>query len=620
MLTADTKRHIDAARQTLVGVVPNPETQIEQITNALIYKFMDDMDQAAIKAGDKPSFFVGELERYAWTRLMDSRVGNQERMNLYAEAIEKFSTSKQLPELFREIFRQAYLPFRSPEVLGLFLKEIDYFDYSHSEELGNAYEYLLSILSAQGDAGQFRTPRHIIDFIVDVVNPTKEDTVLDPACGTAGFLISAYNHILEQHKESQKPLTPADRRRLYGNFEGYDVSPEMVKLSRVNMYLHHFKNPKIYEYNTLSSEERWNDKFDVIMMNPPFMSPRGGVTPHSRFSVQSNRSEVLFVDYLMNHLKPHGRAGMIVPEGIMFQSGTSQRQLRENLVKDGLYAVVSLPSGVFNPYSGVKTSILFFDNEVAKHTKELLFVKVLNDGFDLGAQRRQIDKNDLPEALRVLRAWREHVLKGSDYLESAVSLVVPRKKIEESDDWSLSADRYQVAIAPKETKWPMVELGELIEPDFGVRITRSENEGTKYPVYGGGGESFRTDSFNRNEDTVVVARFAMSENCVRFVKAPFYLLDSGFTYHTKRPDVIKQYIDWLLLLRQDLVYSCARGQAQKNIDVKLFKSIKVPLPPIETQKKIVKAIEAEQARIEENKKQIDLHERKKKDSIIDVWE
>src|SRR3990167_2284641 len=219
-MNTETKRHIDAARQVLVGVVPNPTSQIDQITNALIYKFMDDMDQAAVKAGGKPAFFVGDLEKYAWTRLMDSRIGNQERMNIYTEALLKFSESKQLPELFRSIFRSAFLPYRSPEVLGLFLKEISYFDFSQSEELGNGYEYLLSIMSSQGDAGQFRTPRHIIDFMVEVVDPKKDDKVLDPACGTAGFLISAYKHILAQHdgvnpdgsKNSEKPLTPDERK------------------------------------------------------------------------------------------------------------------------------------------------------------------------------------------------------------------------------------------------------------------------------------------------------------------------------------------------------------------------------------------------------------------------
>ena len=195
MLNAETKRRIDTARDVLVGVAPNPITQIDQITYALIYKFMDDMDQSAIKAGGKPSFFTGDLEPYAWSQLMNSRMGNQERMNLYGEALTKFSEAKQLPELFRKIFRAAFLPYRSPETLGLFLKEINFFDYSHPEELGNAYEYLLSIMASQGDAGQFRTPRHIIDFIVDVINPTKNDKVLDPACGTAGFLEIGRAHV-----------------------------------------------------------------------------------------------------------------------------------------------------------------------------------------------------------------------------------------------------------------------------------------------------------------------------------------------------------------------------------------------------------------------------------------
>ena len=461
-MTSETKRHIDAARQVLVGVVPNPTSQIDQITNALIYKFMDDMDQAAIKQGDEPSFFVGNLERYAWTRLMDPSMGNQERMNLYSEALIKFSESKDLPELFRGIFKSAFLPYRSPETLGLFLKEIDFFDYSHPEELGNAYEYLLSIMSSQGDAGQFRTPRHIIDFIVDVVNPTENDKVLDPACGTGGFLVSSYTHILEQHdgkddpQKKEKPLTPDQRRNLMNNFEGYDIDPTMVRIAQVNMYLHQFKNPKILQYDSLSSDERWNDKFDVILANPPFMSPKGGIKPHSKFSVQSSRSEVLFVDYIMNHLRPKGRAGIIVPEGIIFQSGSAYKDLRKKLVEDGLFAVVSLPSGVFNPYSGVKTSVLLFDAELGRQQKEIMFVKIENDGFDLGAQRREKVGSDLPAAARILLAWRN----GKKIKNNLVQWV-SRKIIAENGDYNLSGDRYRVVTDYSRAKWTMVTLGEL---------------------------------------------------------------------------------------------------------------------------------------------------------------
>ena len=327
MLNSETKRHIDAARDVLVGVAPNPTTQIDQITYALIYKFMDDMDQAAIKAGGEPSFFTGELEAYSWSKLVDTRMGNQEKMNLYGEALTKFSEAKQLPELFRTIFKAAFLPYRSPETLGLFLKEISYFDYTHPEELGNAYEYLLSIMSSQGDAGQFRTPRDIIDFIVEVINPTKDDKILDPACGTAGFLVSTYNHILEQHdgnndpRKAETPFTPDERKKLMQNLQGYDIDPTMVRIAQVNMYLHQFKNPQIFQYDSLTSEDRWAVRFDVILANPPFMTPKGGIKPHNKFSISANKSEVLFVDYIISHLKPNGRAGIVVPEGIIFQTG-----------------------------------------------------------------------------------------------------------------------------------------------------------------------------------------------------------------------------------------------------------------------------------------------------------
>lgn len=150
------------------------------------------------------------------------------------------------------------------------------------------------------------------------------------------------------------------------HFVGYDISPDMVRLSKVNLYLHGFPSPTIFEYDTLSSEEKWDENFDVMLANPPFMSPTGGIRPHKRFSVQANRSEVLFVDYILEHLRPNGRAGIIVPEGIIFQSATAYKALRKLLIEDGLLAVVSLPAGVFNPYAGVKTSILLFDNGLAK--------------------------------------------------------------------------------------------------------------------------------------------------------------------------------------------------------------------------------------------------------------
>ena len=441
MLDQTTKRNIDSARQILVGKVPDPKSQIEQITTALIYKFMDDMDRENEEIGRKATFLVGELADFTWGNLMSNQLGGADRWGLYSRALESFAKAAQIPELFRTIFKSAYLPFKDPQTLHLFLKEINYFQYDHSENLGNAFEYLLSILGSQGDAGQFRTPRHIIDFMVEVVAPQKNEIILDPACGTAGFLISAYKYITKCNSANFDPqttplsfehpqvteaselsiqsngkfkgdkLTPEDRNRLTGNIFGYDIAPEMVRLSLVNLYLHGFRNPQIQEYDTLTYEDKWEEVFDVVLANPPFMTPKGGIRPHGKFSVQANRAEVLFVDYIAEHLSVKGRAGIIVPEGIIFQSANAYKSLRKNLIENwGLYAVVSLPSGVFQPYSGVKTSILFLDRQLAQKTDEVLFVKVEHDGFDLGAQRRKIDKNDLPRAFKEIRGFRKKVL------------------------------------------------------------------------------------------------------------------------------------------------------------------------------------------------------------------
>jgi type I restriction enzyme M protein len=595
MLTSDVKRRIDAARDVLVGVAPNPTTQIEQITFALIYKFMHDMDQSAVKAGGEASFFTGTLKKYSWDKVLDSRLGNHEKLALYAEALEKFTEAKQLPELFRSIFRSAYLPYKSPETLGLFLKEMNLFDYTHPEELGNAYEYLLSIMSSQGDAGQFRTPRHIIDFIVDVVNPSKDDRILDPACGTGGFLISSYKHILEQHdgkddqKKKEKPLTPDDRKKLMANLEGYDIDPTMVRIAQVNMYLHQFKNPQIFQYDTLTSEERWNDKFDVILANPPFMSPRGGIRPHNKFGVASNRSEVLFVDYIINHLRPKGRAGIIVPEGIVFQSGNAYKSLRTNLVENGLYAVVSLPGGVFQPYSGVKTSILFFDNQQAKQKSQIAFIKISADGFDLGASKRVVPQNDLPAALAALKSW-----AAGDISKGSIVTLVSKDEIARNGDYSLSGDRYRVGVVSLSSSWERVTLKEAITLNFGERITKKNESGFKYPVYGGGGESFRTDKFNR-QDEVIIARFAMGPNCVRRVAGEFWLMDSGASYSINKEflgKLSKNFVDHILLNIQNDVYSCARGGAQKNLHLEMFYELEIPLPPLDVQEKIIAELDS----------------------------
>ncbi|MDP1606662.1 MAG: N-6 DNA methylase, partial [Rhodocyclaceae bacterium] len=459
MLDTDTKRRIDSCRDILVGKVPDPKSQVEQITIALIYKFMDDMDAEAEELGGKRSFFAGEYGKYGWARLMAPSMGGFDVLTLYSEAIAKMTENPGIPPLFRDIFKNAYLPYRDPETLKSFLKEIDYFNYDHSEKLGDAFEYLLSVLGSQGDAGQFRTPRHIIDFMVEIVDPQKHESILDPACGTAGFLISAWKHI-RKHNTGKHALKPDERKHLALNIHGYDISPDMVRLSLVNMYLHGFTDPHIVEYDTLTSEEKWNETADVILANPPFMSPKGGIKPHKRFSIQAKRSEVLFVDYMAEHLTPTGRAAIIVPEGIIFQSQTAYKALRKMLVANSLVAVVSLPAGCFNPYSGVKTSILILDKSLARKSDTIAFFKVENDGYGLGAQRRAFDKNDLPQVKAELASYLHALRSGQavDELQPTCGLIVPKEKIAANGDYNLSGERYREgAVQSAHFPWRSVE-------------------------------------------------------------------------------------------------------------------------------------------------------------------
>lgn len=604
MLTQETKRKIDSARQILVGKVPDPKAQVEQITIALIYKFMDDMDKGSERLGGKASFFTNGYEKYSWSKLMDLRLSGHERLELYIEAITSLSNNPYIPQLFRDILKDAFLPYRSPETLNLFLKEINGFVYEHSEDLGDAFEYLLSVLGSQGDAGQFRTPRHLIDFIVEIVDPKKNETICDPACGTAGFLISAFKHIINENQE--KPLTPEEKEKLMDNFVGYDISPDMVRLSKVNMFLHLFPDPKIYEYDTLSNEERWNEKFDVILANPPFMTPKGGIRPHKRFSIPANRSEVLFVDYIMEHLNFNGRAGIIVPEGIIFQSAKAYKQLRKMLIEDNyLYAVVSLPPGVFNPYSGVKTSILLLDRRLAKISDSILFIKIHNDGFDLGAQRRPIDKNDLPEALEILKAWKQGNKKESD-----LALWVKKDKIAENDDYNLTADRYKEVINFTNQKWPMVELKEVCVIDWGnTNITKKSYviDGQFLGVSAAGCDG-RMTHFEHEVGVSVLS--AIGANCgkIFYPEEKFTAIKNTITFTPDREKILPKFL-YLILKNNKIPH---RGGGQPFISKGDTEKYKIPLPPLEVQKEIVEQIEVKQKVIDSAKAVIENLEKERR--------
>ena len=612
MLDSVTKKRIDDLRNILVGKIPSPQSQVEQITTGLIYKFMYDMDEEAVEMGGVPSFFVDDYEKYSWKHLFDPKLGGADKVQLYSDAIENMYTNPSAPQLFREIFKNSFLPFKDPSTLNMFLKEINEFHYSHSEKLGDAYEYLLSFMGSQGDAGQFRTPRHIIDFIVDIVNPQKNETILDPACGTADFLISSYKHILSQNTDKKlgDKLNASDRKQVGENLVGYDISPDMIRISLVNMYLHQFASPQIHEYDTLSSEDRWNEYYDVILANPPFFSPTGGIQPHARFGLQSTRAEVLFVDYIMEHLKPTGRAGIIVPEGIIFQTGNAYKTLRKKLVEFCLVGVISLPAGVFQPYSGVKTSILILNKEFNQKSDSIFFAKVENDGFSLGAQRTPTSKNDLPEVTQNFSDFTH--FSNEEFAEHSVS----KTEILASNDIGLSFSRYQKS-ERLNSETSFIPIGEVCNVFNGSTPSKKNEEyweNGDFPWFTI--EDLREQGHSIRHTNQKITKQALDGTSIKILPPKTVLLcctasvgetaiseislttNQQFNGLVVKEDykarLLPKFLFWASTnLKNELIRNS--GSTSFNfISVTKVKEIEIPLPPIEVQQKIVDELEGYQ--------------------------
>lgn len=442
MLDSKQKEVIDKARNILVRKIPSPSVQVEQITFAMLYKIMDDMDQEGIQLGGKPTFFTDEFEQYSWKKIMKKTISAQERYDKYAKALESFYSHPNLPQTFKNIFKNASLPFKEADILTIFLKEIEEgLNNENAEQYGDVYEYLLQILGSQGDLGQFRTPRHIIDMMVEIIDPKKTDKILDPACGTAGFLISAYKHIIKENtnKISGDKMNFDEQLEVLKQITGYDIEPSMVKISEMNMFLHGITDPDIHEYDTLTDDNKWEEKYNIILSNPPFITPKGGIKPHSKFSIKANRTEVLFIDYILNHLKVEGKAAIIVPDGIVSNNNLkSFKSIRKKLIEIGLVTVIAMPRGIFNPYSTAKTCILFIDKKMAKEKSDILFLELNNDGFSLGTKRTPITGNEIPKIIKTVKEYFNNTLeKPNNYV------IVSKKELQNTDDVSLSIKKYK---------------------------------------------------------------------------------------------------------------------------------------------------------------------------------
>ena len=615
VLSNDTKKIIDDARDTLVGQIPVPMMQCQQITLALTYKFMSDDDEQAMDMGGQPHYFTDDLEKYNWDKIVSRRIDDTQRSELYREGLTALRDSETMPAVFREIFKDAVVPYGDHRTLALFLNTMNRMEYDDSEKLGDAYEYLLKTAEAQADAGQFRTPRHIIDFIVNIVNPQKHEIIIDPACGTAGFLVSAYQHVKSQHElpDGGTTLSTPDLTRLADNLRGYDISPEMTKLAMANMYLHtQNKNLNIANYDTLTSTDHWNDYADVMLANPPFMTPKGGIKPHARFRVSAKRAEVLFVDYIASHLNEHGRAGIIVPEGIIFQSQNTYKQLRRLLVDDSLVAVISLPGGVFNPYSGVKTSILILDKVLASKADSIAFFKVEKDGYDLGAQRRPIGEDDLPAVTDEIGEYlgRLRLGKSLEDFHPRTGLVVEKVRVAKDGDYAFNGERYRT-IVPVAAKWPLVSLKDCCRA-----ILSGGTPSTDREDYWTGDVPWITSADIVDIKTAVPRKFitkkAIEESATNLIKRGNIIVvtrvglgkifKNEFDVCISQDSqglIIKENIDvsYLVWVLQDQVQkfkNSSQGSTIQGVTKKQLSELQIPLPPLEVQRELVAEIESYQ--------------------------
>ena len=616
MLKNDTKKIIDDARDTLVGQIPVPMMQCQQITLALTYKFMSDDDEQSVELGGRRHYFTGDLEQYSWDKILSRRLDDTQRSELYRAGLNALQESESMPSVFHEIFRDAVVPYGDHRTLAMFLNIMNGMEYDDSEKLGDAYEYLLKTAEAQADAGQFRTPRHIIDFIVNIINPQKHEVIIDPACGTAGFLVSSYQHVKSQHElpGGGTTLSTPDLTRLADNLNGYDISPEMTKLAMANMYLHtQNKNPNIANYDTLTSTDHWNEYADVMLANPPFMTPKGGIRPHSRFRVPAKRAEVLFVDYIASHLNEHGRAGIIVPEGIIFQNQNAYRQLRRLLLDESLVVVISLPSGVFQPYSGVKTSILILDKVLAPRTDCVAFFKVENDGYDLGAQRRPISQDDLPAVTDEINQYL-HRLRAAESLDDfapQTGLLVAKNRISDDGDYNLSIERHRENIQ-SDSQYPYVQLGKISEkPKYGSAASKADFNGkVRYVRITDIADSGLLKGSGLVSPSEIDSQYFLEPNDLLIARSG----SVGRTYLHEAMPMVHQYAGYLIRFRIDpakalpkYVHQITKSKAWErwitenskvstinNINAKQYSTFTFPLPPLEVQREIVAEVESYQ--------------------------
>ena len=471
VITRDVKSKVDKVWDTFwTGGISNPLEVIEQITYLLFLRRLDELEtQAESRAEftgqplENRTFAPGQQD-FRWHKLK----------NLDAEAMYEVVADRVFPFLrelggadstYGEHMKNARFTIPSAHLLSNVVDLLSDIPMDKRDTNGDLYEYLLSQLASSGTNGQFRTPRHVIELMVKMTAPRPDDEICDPACGTAGFLVAASEYLRETHPEV---FTNKEQRQFFHNsmFHGYDFDSTMLRIGSMNMLLHGVEHPDIRYRDSLSegvSSEA--EKYTLILANPPFAGSLDyeATAKDLQKVVKTKKTELLFVALFLKLLKPGGRAAVIVPDGVLFGSSKAHKELRRMIVEDQkLDAVVKLPSGVFKPYAGVSTAILFFTKTNSGGTEDVWFYDVQADGFSLDDKRNPVESNDLPE---VLERWTERSGSEKDRARTEKSFTVPKAEIAEQD-YDLSINRYkEIEYEEVEHRAPLDIIADIEELD-----------------------------------------------------------------------------------------------------------------------------------------------------------
>jgi type I restriction enzyme M protein len=425
MITGELRSRIDKLWEEFwTGGITNPLTVIEQITFLMFARLLDMTEQreerkAGLSGKGFTRLFGPDQQYLRWSQFKN--LGAAEMLPLVRDQVfPHFRSTAVDGATFGEYMKDAQLLIQKPSLLVSAVNMIDALPLGSADTKGDLYEYLLSKLTTAGINGQFRTPRHIIRFMVEMLEPTPYETVGDPACGTGGFLVGVMDYLTEKFTSPQGVLTDADGNKTFtgdllephrahirkGMFHGFDFDATMLRIASMNLMLHGVEAPDIHYQDTLSNSFPENfpghakDSLNVILANPPFKGSLDYEDVHSSLlaKVKTKKTELLFIVLILRMLKLGGRSATIVPDGVLFGSSTAHVALRQMLLDENqLEAVVSLPSGVFKPYAGVSTAILVFTK--GGRTDNVFFYDVQADGLSLDDKRDPVKDNDLPNAL-----------------------------------------------------------------------------------------------------------------------------------------------------------------------------------------------------------------------------